>query len=73
VAVVELKVTEHEPVVPVVQLRALRDPRFVEKETATPDTVLEVEAVIVDDWAVVMEAGLADTDREGVDVVEEGL
>ncbi len=62
----ELKVTEHWPDVLVVQLEALKEPRVVERAITTLDLLSEVEAVIVDDWLVVMVLGFPERDRLGV-------
>ncbi len=50
----------------VVQLVGLNEPSVAVMEIATPDLLSEVEAVIVDDWAVVIVEGLDDNDKKGV-------
>jgi len=44
----ELNVTEHFPVVSVVQLAGLSEPIFEEKDTVTPVLLSDVDALIVD-------------------------
>lgn len=59
----ELNVTEHFPVVSVVQIEGLSEPIVEEKDTVTPVLLSDVDAMIVDVWAVVMLVGLADNER----------
>ncbi len=62
----ELKLTEHFPVVSVMQLGGLSEPMSEEKDTITLLLASDVDTVIVDVCTVVMVVGLAETESEGV-------